>query len=84
VEGGRGQEFVPRIVELEQKYGFRSSFNFVPELYEIDEKLLDMLRRNSFKIGVHGLRHDGKLFSSREVFSERARKINTYFRKWGQ
>ncbi|HCW08115.1 MAG TPA: hypothetical protein DGG95_12205, partial [Cytophagales bacterium] len=36
-----------------------------------------------FAIGVHGLKHDGKLFRTKEIFSERAPRINAYLEKWG-
>ena len=31
---------------------------------------------NGFEVGVHGLNHDGKLFFSRKIFNERAKRIN--------
>jgi hypothetical protein len=34
------------------------------------------LRNRGFEIGVHGLKHDGKLFLSQEKFNQRAEKIN--------
>jgi hypothetical protein len=33
-------------------------------------------------VGVHGLKHDGKLFVSRKVFSKRAAGINKYLNDW--
>jgi hypothetical protein len=38
---------------------------------------------NGFEVGVHGLLHDGKLFSSKQVFDGRAGRINHYLREWG-
>jgi hypothetical protein len=55
----------------------------VPEGYQIDDDLLDEMRARGFEIGVHGLKHDGRLFSSRDLFEERARAINAYAAKWG-
>lgn len=83
VEARPGHDFVRRVMDLEEKYGFRSSFNFVPEGYAIDADLLDEMRARGFEIGVHGLKHDGRLFSSRELFEARAQKINAYAAKWG-
>ncbi len=82
VESAAGQRFVREVADLEERYGFRSSFNFVPERYPIDERLLAELRERSFEVGVHGLRHDGRLFSSLDVFRERAGRINCYLRAW--
>lgn len=83
VEARPGHDFVRRVMDLEEKYGFRSSFNFVPEGYRVDHALLDEMRARGFEIGVHGLKHDGRLFSSRDLFEERARKINAYAAEWG-
>ena len=83
VEARAGHDFVRQVMNLEEKYGFRSSFNFVPEGYKIDRDLLDEMRVRGFEIGVHGLKHDGRLFSSRELFEARARKINAYAAEWG-
>jgi len=82
VEARPGHDFVRQVMTLEEKYGFRSSFNFVPEGYKIDRDLLDEMRARGFEVGVHGLKHDGRLFSSRELFEERAHKINAYAREW--
>ena len=82
VETADGQAFVPVLASLEERYGFYSSFNFVPEAYRIDRALLSDLTSRGFEVGVHGLRHDGKLFSSRAVFNRRAQKINEYLEEW--
>ena len=68
---------------MEEDLGFRSSFNFVPERYQIDLNLMDELRNRGFEIGVHGLKHDGKLFSSRNEFDRRVTKINQYLKEFG-
>lgn len=83
VETTEGFEAIPKVVELEKKYGFRSIFNMVPEKYQIDISYLDELRKDGFEIGIHGLKHDGKLFLSKEYFSDRAKEINQYAKKWG-
>jgi hypothetical protein len=83
VESSAGQSFVRTLAEVDERYGFRSSFNFVPEGYPIDVSLLAELRERGFEIGVHGLKHDGRLFSSRAEFERRAERINSYLRAWG-
>ena len=40
------------------------------------------LKRNSFEIGVHCLKHDGKLFKDQQTFRGRAEKINLYLYEW--
>lgn len=83
VERADGQAFALELAALEASYGFRSLFNFVPERYKVDNKLLSTLLGRGFEIGVHGLKHDGKLFTSRSLFERRAARINAYLRAWG-
>ena len=83
VEGPLGQSFVPQVAALEEAYGFRSSFNFVPEGYKVDPHLLQDLKERGFEVGVHGLKHDGRLFSSKAIFDKQAGKINQYLKQWG-
>jgi hypothetical protein len=82
VEGQAGHDKCLNLMKLEKKLGYRSSFNFVPEKYEVSEGLRKTLVTNGFEVGVHGLNHDGKLFSSEQEFSERAKKINNYLNEW--
>lgn len=84
VEGKRGFERVPRLVELTQKYGFRSCFNFVPVgEYQLTPAMLDLLDRSGFEAGVHGLEHDGKLYSSPKQFAANAAQIREIMDRWG-
>jgi glycosyltransferase involved in cell wall biosynthesis/peptidoglycan/xylan/chitin deacetylase (PgdA/CDA1 family) len=83
VEGMKGFQRVERLMDRELKYGFRSCFNFVPEgEYKVSDGLREMLDRAGFEIGVHGLEHDGKLYSSKAKFAGDAVQINNYLRKW--
>jgi len=82
VDSARGQAFVRELASLEERLGFRSSFNLVPEGYAVDRRLLAELRERGFEVGVHGLRHDGKLFSSEQTFRARAQRINAYLAAW--
>lgn len=84
VETAVGQDFCPRMLEIEREYGIPSSFEVVPEVrYEVSEKVLEAIRKAGCEVCVHGLNHDGRLFSSEELFRFRAKAINEYARKWG-
>jgi hypothetical protein len=84
VDTRKGYENVLQLADLEERMGCRSQFNFVPERYgNVDAALLNELKRRGFGIGVHGLRHDGKLFTSKVIFNERAARINQYLKNWG-
>jgi peptidoglycan/xylan/chitin deacetylase (PgdA/CDA1 family) len=80
VETAEGFSYVKAVADSEEKAGFRSSFNFVPERYPIDHGLLRDLRQRGFEIGIHGLNHDAKLFSSYADFMQRVPKINGYMK----
>ncbi len=82
IEGEKGQQFARTVADLEEEMGFRSSFNFVPEKYSIDEKLVDELHQRGFEVGIHGLKHDGKLFSSHEEFMKRVQQINRHIQEF--
>lgn len=84
VEGPEGVAKCRQLAELEMSLGFRSSFNFIPEGdYQVSASLRSWLTDNGFEVGVHDLHHDGKLYSSRQGFSDKARKINGYLKEWG-
>src|SRR6185437_6944183 len=84
VEGQRGVDRARQLMSLEMRLGFRSSFNFIPKgSYEVPEPLRQQLTRNGFEVGVHDLRHDGKLYHTRREFSQNAALINEYLRDWG-
>jgi hypothetical protein len=83
VEGEEGMARCRRLVDLEKKWGFRSSFNFIPSGgYEVSPQLREELAGSGFEVGVHDLYHDGKLYDSREGFTQRAAQINRYLKEW--
>lgn len=83
VEGPEGLAKSQQLAELEMKYGFRSSFNFIPEgTYSVSPELRRWLVDRGFEVGIHDLQHDGKLFRSRAGFQRSAGRINSYIRDW--
>lgn len=84
VEGPEGLARVRPLAELEMKLGFRSCFNFIPEgSYRVPDDLRTWLVSNGFEVGVHDLRHDGKLFATRDNYRRYVPVINRYLRDWG-
>ena len=84
VETAAGQELCYKILELEREHGIRSSFELVPEVrYKISDSVVNAIRDAGCEICIHGLNHDGRLFSSEQEFRTRARKINQYADKLG-
>jgi len=82
VDSGEGNKKVPLLMELDRSLGFTATFFFVPEGYEHPDKHHDLLRRNGFEIGVHGLKHDGMLYVSETTFNKGAVQINHFIEKW--
>jgi hypothetical protein len=83
VEWDTGLRRAPALVEVEQRVGVVSSWNLVPERYPIDWGIVDQLRNAGGEIGIHGLKHDGRLFQSKSIFLSRLEKIEKYAHEWG-
>lgn len=83
VEGQSGLDKCRALMKLEMELGFRSSFNFIPEgSYRVSSALRHELTGNGFEVGVHDLKHDGRLFHSAAEFRARGMRINQYLRDW--
>jgi glycosyltransferase involved in cell wall biosynthesis len=83
VEGVYGLGKCRQLMDLETQMGLRSSFNFIPEgAYQVSAELREEVAARGFEVGVHDLRHDGKLYWRRSEFPENARSINRYLKDW--
>ena len=82
VEGPAGVANVRRIVEIERRHGFVSSWNFVAEWYPIPAGLLDEVRAAGCEVGLHAIKHDCKLFESRANFEAELPAIHRYLAAW--
>lgn len=82
VESARGLGKCSDLARMEERLGFRSSFNFVAEAYPVSRSLRHDLESRGFEVGVHGLTHDETLYTSRKSFQEQAVRINQYLKKW--
>jgi hypothetical protein len=79
VETQAGCEFCSTLMDVDEEFGIKSSFQIIPEeRYQIRPELLQEIRARGFEICVHDLNHDGYLYSNRERFLERAARINAY------
>jgi hypothetical protein len=84
VEHQKGYDKVLQLMELEKRMGFVSAFYFIPERdYNVENELLLTLMQNGFEYGIHGLKHDGKLYKNKKIFMKRSKKINNYMKIWG-
>jgi peptidoglycan/xylan/chitin deacetylase (PgdA/CDA1 family) len=83
VEGPVGVARVRQIMDLERRHGLRSSWNFVGDWYPIEAGLLEHVRAEGFEIGLHGIKHDCKLFESRASFEAELPAIHRRLAEWG-
>ncbi|MCK4236814.1 MAG: hypothetical protein KAX38_06820, partial [Candidatus Krumholzibacteria bacterium] len=83
VETEKGFKNIDRLLKVEKERDVRSSWNIVPERYDFSPKKLSELVEDGFEIGLHGLYHDGLLFSSRKIFEERLPRLKESFKRMG-
>lgn len=84
VETEAGRDFCSRLMDLNDRYGIKSSFQVVPEdRYDVPPEFLESLRARGYEVNVHDLNHDGHLFDSHERFLNRAKRINRYGTMFG-
>lgn len=81
VDTQKGHDNCHLLAETEERLGFRSSFNFVAEDYNISADMLNNLRAKGFEIGLHSIHHKNP-FKSKRQFQELAIKINRYLKEW--
>ncbi len=87
VEGPSGARFASQLMDLDERFGIRSSFHVVPDAPWSSKgstrQLVDELKRRGFEVNVHDLTHDGHLFRNRERFLRHAAAINSRGRDFG-
>ena len=84
VEAQAGREFCSTLMDLDDSFRIKSSFQIIPEKrYSAKSDFLALIRDRGFEVAVHDLNHDGRLFRNREEFLDRAARINAYGKKFG-
>lgn len=84
VETARGKDFCPTLMDIDDSFGVKASFQVIPEQrYDVSPGFLDSIRKRGFEIVIHDLNHDGRLYRDRQQFLERAAKINAYGKQYG-
>jgi hypothetical protein len=84
VETALGLEFVPKLMDINDSFGIKSSFQIVPEeRYVAGEDVLSAIRSRGFEINVHDLKHDGHLFEDHQQFLRSAARINEHGIRFG-
>jgi hypothetical protein len=84
VETAAGLDSCPQLMDLDDSFGIKSSFQIVPERrYRVPQSALEDMRQRGFEVNVHDLNHDGRLMFDREEFLRRVQRINDYGREFG-
>ncbi len=84
VETAKGVRLSPYLMDMEDTFGIKASFQIVPEKrYEVTEDFLNSVWKRGFEVVVHDLNHDGHLFREKTEFLRRAKDINSYGRRFG-
>ena len=84
VETEFGRDFCPTLMDIDDSYGIKASFQIIPEQrYRVSPEFLRSIRERGFEVVIHDLNHDGHLYTDRNQFLERAAKINFYGKEYG-
>lgn len=79
VEAESGQGFCSELMNIDDSFGIKASFQLVPEgRYRISAALVEEIRDRAFEVDIQDLNHDGHLFREKEEFLRRAQRINRY------
>jgi hypothetical protein len=83
VENEVARDFSSKVMDLDSSYGFRASFQVVPEgRYQVPLGYWNEIRSRGFEFNIHDLNHDGHLFHDKKEFERRAKLINGYARSY--
>lgn len=83
VETEKGLRFCSSLMDIDDEYGIKSSFQLVPEQrYEVTSEQIANFKQRGFEVNVHDLNHDGLLFSDQKTFLDRVKRINEYGRRF--
>ena len=84
VETAEGRDFCSTLMDINDSFGVRASFQVVPEVrYEVTPEYLTSIRARGSEVNVQDLNHDGRLYKTQRQFTRRVEKINSYGAAWG-
>ena len=83
VETSAGRDFTSELMDLDSSYGIKASYQVVPEeRYKLPDDYVTRIRSQGCEFNIHDLSHDGRLYQNRDVFLQRAKRINEYNKKF--
>jgi hypothetical protein len=83
VETEAGRDFCAELMNIDDSYGIKASFQIVPEeRYTTSSDLIDDIRKRGFDVAIQDLNHDGRLFDDKKEFLRRAALVNQYAKRY--
>src|SRR4029077_5287319 len=83
VETSAGRDFTSKMMDLDDSYGIKASFQVIPEKrYEVPDEYICEIRGRECEVNMHDLNHDGRLYQDRAEFVRRAAGINGYVHRY--
>jgi hypothetical protein len=83
VETSAGRDFTLKLMDLDDSYGIKASFQVIPEKrYEFPDAYVCEIRSRECEFNIHDLNHDGHLYRERAEFVRRAAGINGYVHRY--
>lgn len=83
VETSAGRDFTSQLMDLDDSYGFKASFQVIPEgRYELPNEYVNAIRSRGFEFNIHDLNHDGRLYLEEGEFLRRAARINAFAHRY--
>jgi hypothetical protein len=84
VETSTGLKFCSQLMDLNDSFRIKSSFQIIPEgRYTVSKSALENIQARGFEVNVHDLNHDGHLMNNQYEFLRRVQRINAYGRQFG-
>jgi hypothetical protein len=84
VETEAGRDYCEDLMDVDDSFGIKASFELVPEhRYTVSQNLIELMRNRGFDVGIQDLNHDGQLFDNKEEFLRRVKIINRHGREYG-
>jgi len=83
VETKTGLRFCSQLMDVDDRFGIKSSFQVIPEnQYPVSQQFISEVRGRNFELNIQDLNHKGNLFSDRQQFLRHAAQINKYAQQY--